>query len=143
MIDPNSAAEAKKPPKQQPSQKNKSSAFVYDLILWTLARSSLANKPPSLTGVVMVDIFFREIRSRGSYRIPRRGAVIFVAAPHANQVFLGLDYLLQQFIDPLILMREARREAGRRISFLIAESSMRRRFVGSIARAISASSPLI
>jgi len=40
-------------------------------------------------------------------------------------------------------MREARREAGRRISFLIAESSMRRRFVGSIARAISASNPLI
>lgn len=36
----------------------------------------------------MVDIFFREIRSRGSYRIPRRGAVIFVAAPHANQACL-------------------------------------------------------
>lgn len=36
-------------------------------------------------------------------------------------------------------MREARREAGRRISFLIAEKSMRVRFVGSIARAISAS----
>lgn len=40
----------------------------------------------SFLWVVMVDIFFREIRSRGSYRIPRRGAVIFVAAPHANQV---------------------------------------------------------
>jgi glycerol-3-phosphate O-acyltransferase / dihydroxyacetone phosphate acyltransferase len=36
-------------------------------------------------------------------------------------------------------MREARREAGRRISFLTAESSMRRRFVGATARAISAS----
>ena len=43
--------------------------------------------------LVMVDIFFREIRSRGSYRIPRRGAVIFVAAPHANQVYLDLDSL--------------------------------------------------
>ena len=39
-------------------------------------------------------------------------------------------------------MREARREAGRRISFLIAEKSMRVRFVGSIARAISASMAL-
>jgi glycerol-3-phosphate O-acyltransferase/dihydroxyacetone phosphate acyltransferase len=40
-------------------------------------------------------------------------------------------------------MREARREAGRRISFLIAEKSMRRRFVGAVARAIAASiSPL-
>jgi hypothetical protein len=40
---------------------------------------------------VMVDIFFREIRSRGSFRIPRRGAVIFVAAPHANQVNLSRE----------------------------------------------------
>jgi len=89
----------------------------------------------------MVDIFFREIRSRGSYRIPRRGAVIFVAAPHANQVSDSHRKELTdiKFIDPLILMREARREAGRRISFLIAEKSMRRRFVGSVARAISAS----
>ena len=38
-------------------------------------------------------------------------------------------------------MREARREAGRRISFLIAEKSMHVRIVGSIARAISASNP--
>jgi len=87
----------------------------------------------------MVDIFFREIRSRGSYRIPRRGAVIFVAAPHANQVITRKRARLMQFIDPLILMREARREAGRRISFLIAESSMRRKFVGAVARAIAAS----
>lgn len=49
------------------------------------------------------------------------------------------DMSKRQFIDPLILMREARREAGRRISFLIAEKSMRRRIVGSIARAIAAS----
>jgi len=41
-------------------------------------------------------------------------------------------------------MREARREAGRRISFLIAEKSMRRRFVGAVARAIAAStSPIV
>jgi 1-acyl-sn-glycerol-3-phosphate acyltransferase len=43
----------------------------------------------SFLWVVMVDIFFREIRSRGSYRIPRRGPVIFVAAPHANQVSIA------------------------------------------------------
>jgi len=40
-------------------------------------------------------------------------------------------------------MREARREAGRRISFLIAEKSMHVRIVGSIARAISASNPIL
>jgi hypothetical protein len=38
-------------------------------------------------------------------------------------------------------MREARREAGRRISFLTAEKSMRRAFVGAVCRAIAASFP--
>jgi glycerol-3-phosphate O-acyltransferase/dihydroxyacetone phosphate acyltransferase len=94
----------------------------------------------------MLDVFFREIRSRGSYRIPRRGPVIFVAAPHANQATAHHQcphVLTLQFIDPLILMREARREAGRRISFLIAEKSMHVRLIGSIARAISASNKSI
>lgn len=35
---------------------------------------------------IMVDIFFREVRPRGAHRIPQEGPVIFVAAPHANQV---------------------------------------------------------
>lgn len=35
---------------------------------------------------IMLDVFFREIRPRGSHKIPRQGPVIFVAAPHANQV---------------------------------------------------------
>jgi 1-acyl-sn-glycerol-3-phosphate acyltransferase len=37
----------------------------------------------------MLDIFFREIRPRGAHRIPKEGPVIFVAAPHANQVSLS------------------------------------------------------
>lgn len=45
--------------------------------------------------------------------------MIFVAAPHANQ-----------FIDPLILMRVVRQDAHRRIAFLVAEKSMRRKFIG-------------
>jgi len=90
--DTKDAIEAKKPPKQQRSPQNKSSAFIYDLIIWTLARINSPHKHPpnSKLMVVMVDIFFREIRSRGSYRIPRRGAVIFVAAPHANQVYMSI-----------------------------------------------------
>jgi len=35
---------------------------------------------------IMLDIFFREIRPRGAHKIPQKGPVIFVAAPHANQV---------------------------------------------------------
>jgi len=46
--------------------------WVYDLILWAMS--------------VLVDLFFREVHPRGSWKVPRRGPVIFVAAPHANQV---------------------------------------------------------
>jgi glycerol-3-phosphate O-acyltransferase/dihydroxyacetone phosphate acyltransferase len=60
-----------------------------------------------------------EIHPRSTWRIPKQGPVIFVAAPHANQ-----------FIDPLILMRVVRQDAHRRIAFLVAEKSMRRKFIG-------------
>ncbi|CAJ0755706.1 326_t:CDS:2 [Entrophospora sp. SA101] len=72
---------------------------------------------------VILDIFFREVKSRGSHKIPKEGPVIFVAAPHANQ-----------FVDPLVLMRHCQRQ----VSFLIAEKSMKRRYIGSIAKAINA-----
>ncbi|GAA5989366.1 hypothetical protein JCM10908_001279 [Rhodotorula pacifica] len=74
---------------------------------------------------IVIDIFFREIRSRGAWKIPRQneGAVIFVVGPHHNQ-----------FLDPLLLMSEVRRESGRRISFLTAAKSMDRAFVGLAAR---------
>lgn len=52
---------------------NKQNAdILYDCALW------LFN--------IMLDIFFREIRPRGSHKIPLEGPLIFVAAPHANQV---------------------------------------------------------
>ncbi|SCV74439.1 BQ2448_8078 [Microbotryum intermedium] len=73
----------------------------------------------------MINIFFREIRSRGAWKVPKdgEGAVIFVVGPHHNQ-----------FLDPLLLMSEVRREAGRRISFLVAAKSMDRKFIGQAAR---------
>jgi glycerol-3-phosphate O-acyltransferase/dihydroxyacetone phosphate acyltransferase len=46
--------------------------FVYDLFLWTFS--------------IIVDLFFREVHPRSSWKVPRKGPVIFVAAPHANQV---------------------------------------------------------
>ena len=36
----------------------------------------------------LVDLFFREVVPRGSWKVPKTGAVLFVAAPHANQVGL-------------------------------------------------------
>lgn len=35
---------------------------------------------------MVTSIFFREIRPRGAFHIPKEGPVIFVGAPHHNQV---------------------------------------------------------
>lgn len=35
----------------------------------------------------LVDMFFKEVVPRGSWRVPQQGPVLFVAAPHANQVW--------------------------------------------------------
>lgn len=35
---------------------------------------------------IITQIFFREIRPRGAFNIPKEGPVIFVGAPHHNQV---------------------------------------------------------
>ncbi|GAA6027037.1 hypothetical protein JCM8097_006059 [Rhodosporidiobolus ruineniae] len=74
---------------------------------------------------IVINLFFREIRSRGAWKIPRQseGPVIFVVGPHHNQ-----------FLDPLLIMSEIKRESGRRISFLAAAASMERAFVGLASR---------
>ncbi|KAI5300663.1 hypothetical protein KEM55_005902 [Ascosphaera atra] len=88
-------------------------AWVYDFMLLLFS--------------FLVDCFFREVHPRGSWKVPRKGPIILVAAPHANQ-----------FVDSLILMLVARRELGRRIAFLIAAKSYNRPMVGLLARATGA-----
>lgn len=83
--------------------------LIYDFVLWCLE--------------FIFSCFFREIRTRGAFRIPKTGPVIFVAAPHANQ-----------FVDPLILQMQIKREVGRRVSFLIAEKSYKKRVIGDLSR---------
>jgi glycerol-3-phosphate O-acyltransferase/dihydroxyacetone phosphate acyltransferase len=46
--------------------------WKYDLFLYVLGN--------------LVNLFFRECVPRGSWRVPQTGPVLFVAAPHANQV---------------------------------------------------------
>lgn len=70
-------------------------------------------------------VFFREVRPRGSFNIPRDGPVIFVGAPHSNQ-----------FLD-LLLASMVYRESGRRPAFLVAAKSMKRRVVGLLAKNLS------
>ncbi len=60
------------------------SNWKYDTFLWTMS--------------VLVDLFFREVHPRGSWKVPRHGPVLFVAAPHANQVrALLLSFLFLLF----------------------------------------------
>ncbi|KAF8861603.1 hypothetical protein BDZ45DRAFT_249272 [Acephala macrosclerotiorum] len=86
--------------------------WVYDLILRTFA--------------LAVGLFFREVQVRGSWHVPSDGAVILVAAPHSNQ-----------FVDSIVLMRILR-SLNRRISWLMAEKSFQRKFVGTMASMIGA-----
>lgn len=65
---------------------------------------------------------------RGAWNIPKEGPVLFICAPHANQ-----------FLDPLLLFTEVRRESGRRTAILTAAKSMERKFIGFIARLFNSS----
>lgn len=69
----------------------------------------------------LLRLFFREIDSFNSHKIPAHDPVLFVCAPHANQ-----------FIDPLVVSITAKRHIG----FLTAAVSMRRRFIGLFARSM-------
>ncbi|KAJ6630769.1 glycerol-3-phosphate O-acyltransferase [Mycena sp. CBHHK59/15] len=71
----------------------------------------------------ITQIFFREVRPRGAFNIPRAGPVIFVGAPHNNQ-----------FLDPLLLSLEVYRETHRHVQFLAAAKSMERKAVGFFIR---------
>ena len=82
--------------------------WVYDVGLWMFT--------------LCLDVFFREIYPRGAWRVPKHDPVIIVAAPHANQ-----------FVDSLVLMRILKAHASRRVSFLIAEKSMKEPFIGTMA----------
>ena len=93
---------------EEPSQFRKS---FYDFMLWLLWN--------------IFECFFREIRSRGGFKVPGDCPVIFVAAPHANQ-----------FVDPIILMEQVRKAIDKRVSFLIAESSLHVRSIGFLARSV-------
>ncbi|KAF9532948.1 glycerol-3-phosphate O-acyltransferase [Crepidotus variabilis] len=96
-------------PSKQAVASADSSSFSYDaaMLFWR----------------TVTQIFFREIRPRGAFHIPRDGPVIFVGAPHNNQ-----------FLDPLLLSLEVYRETGRHVSFLTAAKSMDRKWVGFFAR---------
>ncbi|KAK4933953.1 Glycerol-3-phosphate/dihydroxyacetone phosphate acyltransferase, partial [Elasticomyces elasticus] len=87
--------------------------WAYDTMLWCMS--------------VLIDLFFREVHPRGAWRVPRSEPIILVAAPHANQ-----------FVDSLILMHIMKHETRRRISYLIAAHSTKRKVIGTLSRVAGA-----
>ncbi|KAL1508277.1 hypothetical protein AB1Y20_004392 [Prymnesium parvum] len=72
---------------------------------------------------MVLDIFFREISARNHFKVPPEGApCIFVCAPHANQ-----------FLDPFVVQYAVGRAD---LCFLAAAKTMRRRFIGAMARIV-------
>ncbi|KAI6351277.1 hypothetical protein MCOR25_010030 [Pyricularia grisea] len=84
--------------------------WKYDTLLWVMS--------------IIADLFFREIHPRSSWKIPKHGPILFVAAPHANQ-----------FVDALVLQKTLKKEAGRRVSLLIAQKSIHG-FIGWASRQV-------
>ncbi|KAH9951353.1 glycerol-3-phosphate O-acyltransferase [Amylocystis lapponica] len=78
----------------------------------------------------VLNVFFREIRVRGAFNIPRDGPVIFVGAPHHNQ-----------FLD-LLMALQVHRETGRQVRHIVAAKSMDQHVIGFFAR-IMASIPVV
>lgn len=70
---------------------------------------------------IILKLFFK-ISVRGSRFVPLSGPVLFIAAPHANQ-----------FVDPCMLQITSKR----RIGFLAAAASMRKRMIGFLARRLN------
>lgn len=69
----------------------------------------------------MLFVFFREIDTRNAHCIPQSGPVVFVCGPHSSQ-----------FVDPILIMTHT----PRKLRFLIAAKSIKRWFVGFMAKII-------
>lgn len=89
-------------------------------ILWTYLTIPFSVMMTNLV-YLCVDLFFRDVTHRNTFKVPAKGAVLFVCAPHSNQL-----------IDPLIVMRTCPRPVG----FLCAAKTMRKRIIGSMANAL-------
>lgn len=89
-------------------------------ILWTYI-SIPASVMMTNVMFMCVDLFFRDVTSRNTYKVPAKAPVLFVCAPHSNQL-----------LDPLVVMRTCPRHTG----FLCAAKTMRKRIIGFIAKAL-------
>lgn len=71
----------------------------------------------------IAEIFFRDLVSHGEFKVPEKGPLILVCAPHANQ-----------FIDPVVATTKLKR---RDIRFIAAASSLRKPYIGHLMRGLN------
>ena len=99
------------------------------VFLYLLNFVSLRKAMTSFWSAVM-DIFFREISCGGINKLePLEDgrAVIFACAPHVNQ-----------FIDPILVMKAVAESTGRHVSWMAAQKSFDRKAIGAMATALKA-----
>ncbi|CCH63089.1 hypothetical protein TBLA_0J00910 [Henningerozyma blattae CBS 6284] len=108
------------PEKDIHSYKNPYNGFHYTFKTWLYDLVLLCFN-------VMYSTFFKQIEIRGGHNVPPIGIpTILVCAPHANQ-----------FIDPSLVMLKTRNLKGKRsrqTCFIVAESSLKKRFVSEFAQ---------
>ncbi|EKX45073.1 hypothetical protein GUITHDRAFT_139343 [Guillardia theta CCMP2712] len=76
----------------------------------------------------VIDVFFREISVGGDSKLLHLKdgrAVIFVCAPHVNQ-----------FIDPIVVMKTVAETTGRHVSWMVADISYKRKVIGFFAKVL-------
>lgn len=76
---------------------------------------------------LVTHIFFREVEISGLQNVPKKGPVILVCGPHSNQ-----------FVDAAIVYTPIKQYVGRKISCIIAESSYKKKIIGTLAKLVHA-----
>lgn len=97
-------------------------ALLFFFSVWSAANLNVELFIRSLF-FTLADVFFKYFDVAGTARIPKTGPVIFACAPHANQ-----------FVDGIVVMRAL---STRKIGFLVAAKTLRRKYVGYMAKSLS------
>jgi glycerol-3-phosphate O-acyltransferase / dihydroxyacetone phosphate acyltransferase len=96
------------------------SVMLFFISLWCWEN---INPKLFLRGVLFTaaDVFFKDFDVAGQMRVPDDGPVILACAPHANQ-----------FVDPIVVAKAI--NSRKDIGFLAAASTMRKKYIGSLAK---------
>mmetsp|Transcript_57698 Transcript_57698/g.141522 ORF Transcript_57698/g.141522 Transcript_57698/m.141522 type:complete len:768 (-) Transcript_57698:455-2758(-) len=103
------------------------SAFM---VVWYIKEHISIRKAVCSFWNAMMDLYFKEISVGGVHKLAalqedHNRSVIFACAPHVNQ-----------FLDPIVVMKVVSETTGRHVSWMTAEKSYQRKWIGFFARAM-------